>query len=62
MLPSDFRRIENELQQHVQRQASNSNIHSESLNRKGWSAGYLGLLQNIHFFIDMDLSLRNYIL
>ena len=51
MLPSDYRRIESELlltQQQQFRQTSFSTIQSESLNRKGWSAGYLG---NVNFTI-----------
>ena len=41
MQPFDYRRIENELQQQV-KQATMSGIQGESLNRKGWSTGYLG--------------------
>lgn len=47
MLPSDYRRIESELlltQQQQFRQTSYSTIQNESLNRKGWSAGYLGIV------------------
>ena len=42
---SDYRRIENELQQQI-KQATISNPPGESLSRKGWSTGYLGLNYN----------------
>lgn len=42
MQPSDYRRIENELQQQI-RQATITSIPGESLTRKGWSTGYFGL-------------------
>lgn len=41
MQPSDYRRIENELQQQI-RQATIASVPGESLNRKGWSTGYFG--------------------
>lgn len=42
MQPADYRRIENELQQQI-KQATIASVPSESLNRKGWSTGYLGI-------------------
>lgn len=46
MQPSDYRRIENELQQQI-RQATITSVPGESLNRKGWSTGYFGIV--FHF-------------
>ncbi len=56
MQPSDYRRIENELQQQI-RQASIAGVPGESLNRKGWSTGYLGL-KFTALFAGVCLKLR----
>ena len=42
---SDYRRIENELQQQI-KQATISHVPGESLSRKGWSTGCLGTNRN----------------
>jgi hypothetical protein len=54
MLPSDYRRIESELllAQQQARHASYSTLQSESLNRKGWSAGYLGKVNFTNLLYD----------
>lgn len=43
MQPADYRRIESELQQQI-RQSALPNTLGESLSRKGWSTGCLGIL------------------
>lgn len=43
---SDYRRIENELQQQIKQTTIATNVPGESLSRKGWSTGYLGLNRN----------------
>ncbi len=43
---SDYRRIENELQQQIKQTISTTNVPGESLSRKGWSTGYLGWNRN----------------
>lgn len=43
---SDYRRIENELQQQI-KQATLSSAPGESLSRKGWSSGCLGSNRNL---------------
>ena len=55
MQPSDYRRIESELQQQI-RQTTIVNAPGESLNRKGWSTGYLGLkvlILSVRIFLNI---------
>lgn len=63
MQPADYRRIESELQQQI-RQSALPNALGESLSRKGWSTGCLGILSIffkcgvwlLQFFLDSDDS------
>lgn len=60
MQPSDYRRIESELQQQV-RQTTLGSVPAESLNRKGWSTGYIGLItwiQNFRLSVSNQLIIN----
>ena len=50
MQPADYRRIESELQQQI-RQSALPNTLGESLSRKGWSTGCLGILS---FYFNVE--------